>query len=548
METLLLAGITIFLGAFGAKVSQKLKIPQVVGFIVVGVVLGESVSGVLRQSTIELFTPIINVALGLIGFRIGSELKGDIFRKYGRSIYTILFTEGLGAFFIVALLVSLVTKKLYLGLLLGAVASATAPAATTDVLWEYKTKGPLTTTLLAIIALDDALSLIIYGFASVFAESMLRKGNFTFLHSIAMPLTELSKSCLLGVAMGWSLSKLFRYIKDKEQMYIFTIAAIIFTIGVSIWFNFDFILSAMVLGAAVANLVPQESRKVSESIEKFSPPIYVLFFVLVGARLKMRLFLNAAVALLAVTYLIGRTSGKISGAFFGALLSKASKPVRKYLGLCLFSQAGVAIGLAMVIYHNFSLLGPPGREVGLLVVNIITATTFVVQIVGPPCVKFAVTKADEVFRNVTVDDIIESSKVSDFMRRDFSPIRENATLDKIMNTIKERETYHFPVVNSQDELVGLISLGSLKDVFREQQLDQIILAKDIAVPAGKILYQEQPLREAFDIFDDRKIDYLPVIQDKTTKKVVGIVEYQPLIEAVNRKVFERQKALENERE
>jgi sorbitol-specific phosphotransferase system component IIBC len=134
------------------------------------------------------------------------------------------------------------------------------------------------------------------------------------------------------------------------------------------------------------------------------------------------LFLNTSIALLAVAYLIGRSFGKMMGAWGGAFFSKARKTVRKYLGLCLFSQAGVAIGLAMVIYHNFSLLGPQGREVGLLIINIITATTFVVQLIGPPCVKFAVTKADEVWRNITEEDIVESYRVGELMRRDFSLI------------------------------------------------------------------------------------------------------------------------------
>ncbi|MBW2045676.1 MAG: cation:proton antiporter [Deltaproteobacteria bacterium] len=545
MNILLLTGIIIFLGLFGGKVFQKLKIPQVIGYIIVGLLMGQSFFGVIDKPTIEIFTPIINIALGLIGFRIGGELKGKVFKKYGRSIYAILFSEGLFAFFLVTLLVTFITKKLYLGLLLGAIASATAPAATTDVLWEYKTRGPLTTTLFAIVALDDALSLIIYGFASVFAKSMLVKADFTFLHSVVMPLFDLTKSCLVGACCGFVLSGLLRYIKDKERIFAFSLAVIIFTVGLATFFKLDFILSVMVLGSMFANLSPQISRRVFESIESFSLPIYVLFFVFVGARLQVSLFLDVSIALLAVVFLIGRTVGKIAGASFGAFISKAKKTVTRYLGFCLFSQAGVAIGLAMVIYHNFSLLGPEGEEIGLLVINIITATTFVVQLIGPYSVKFAVTKADEVWRNVTEEDVIESSKVEDFMRRDFSLIKEDVTLDKVMEAIKERESYHFPVVNKQGELAGLISLGSLRGVFRERHLDKIILARDIAIPVGRLLRRDQPLKEAFEIFNRREIEYLPVIENNGKRTIVGIVEYQPLVEAVNRKLFERQQSLEN---
>jgi Kef-type K+ transport system membrane component KefB/CBS domain-containing protein len=545
MNILLLVGIAIFFGTSGGKIFQKLKIPQVVGYIIIGVLLGESFFGVLEKSTIETLTPIINITLGIIGFRIGAELNTEVFRKYGRSIYTILFSEGLFTFFIVTLFVTFITKKLYLGLLFGALASATAPAATTDVLWEYKTRGPLTTTLLSVVALDDALSLIIYGFASVLAKSMLVRGvNFSIFHNIGVPIFELSQSCILGAVAGYGLSRLLCHVKSREYLLSFTLGAIILTIGVSVFLGLDLILSTMVLGAVIANLVPQVNRRISESIESSVSPLYVLFFVLVGARLQAKLFLEINIALLAIIYLISRTTGKMVGAYFGGLISKAKKTVTKYLGLCLFSQAGVAIGLAMVIYHNFGLLGPEGKQVGLLVVNVITATTFVVQIIGPPCVKFAITKSGEVFRNVTKEDIIESYKVSDMMYKDFSSIREDATLDKIIETVKERESYHFPVVNNRNELVGLISLGNLRSTFSEEQLNKIVLAKDVAEPVGVVLHQDQPLKEAFEIFDRRGIDCLPVTKDKDSKEVVGILEYRPLVEAVNRKLLERQQDIE----
>ncbi len=541
---LLLTGITIFLGTFGGRLFQRLKIPQVVGYIVIGVLMGKSVLGILDARIIEIFTPLINVALGIIGFRIGAELKSEVFKKYGRSIYMILLGEGLLAFIVVSILVTLFTQKLYLGLLLGALASATAPAATTDVLWEYKARGPLTTTLFAIVALDDALSLIIYGFASVFAKSILAHANFSFFLSIAVPIFDLGASCLIGAFCGFILSWLLQRIKDKELMFSFSIAFIVFTVGIAIFFKLDFILSAMTLGAVFANLSPQISRKVFDSINDFSPPIYVLFFILVGARLQVNLFLNSSIALLAIVYLLGRTTGKISGAYLGGLISKAQKSVTNYLGLCLFSQAGVAIGLAMVIHHNFSLLGPEGEKVGLLVLNIITATTFVVQLIGPACVKFAITKTGEAGRNVTEEDVIECSKVEDFMRRDFTLVKENASLDKIMEAIKERESYHFPVVDKKGDLSGLLSLGSLRSVFREEQLDNVILAKDVAAPVRKILYPNQPLREAFDIFQKRELEYLPVVKDKHSNKIVGIIEYQALIDTVSRKTLEKQESLD----
>jgi CBS domain-containing protein len=200
----------------------------------------------------------------------------------------------------------------------------------------------------------------------------------------------------------------------------------------------------------------------------------------------------------------------------------------------------------MSINHNLRFLGEEGAQVGITIVSVVAATTFVVQLLGPVLVKFGVMRADENWRNITEEDIIETHKVSDFMRREFYPIKENATLDKIIETIKQGESYHFPVVNHQGELVGLISLGELRNAFMEQQLSQIVLAKDVATPVGRVLYQDQPLKEAFNIFNRRETDYLPVVQDRKSKKVVGIVEYHSLVETVNRKLFERQQSLDSE--
>jgi CBS domain-containing protein len=265
----------------------------------------------------------------------------------------------------------------------------------------------------------------------------------------------------------------------------------------------------------------------------------------VGARLDMHIFAKSSTIMIILGYLFARSIGKISGAMAGGFISKAKKSVTLYTGICLFTQGGVAMGLAMSISHNLSVLGQRGEHMGTIIMSVVAATTVVVQLLGPVLVKLGINKADEAYRNITEGDIIESHNVEDFMQKDFSFIKEDATLDKILNTVKERESYHFPVIDSNGELVGLISLGGLRDVFfEEQQLNNIVLAKDIAEPAGRVLYKGQPLKEAFEIFDRREVDYLPVVESKESRKVAGILEYHPLVEAVNRKLLERHQSLE----
>lgn len=541
MENILLVGLAIFLGASLNRLLTKLKLPQVVAYILLGLILGKSFLGLYQDSNLQTLTPLLNFTLGIIGFLIGGELKKEVFKKYGSSIYTILLSEGLLASFLVATITTLLTHKLYLGLILGAIASATDPASTVNVLWEYKSKGPLTTTLTSIVALDDGLALLLYALVASFSESFFTHQGFSFAGSIIMPIKEITLCVILGIGGAFILKKLIAIIKNED----FTIAAslglvAIFT-GLAMHFKLDIILVNMVLGISLVNIEAALSEKVFYYIRKISTPFYIFFFIVIGAALNIKFLFMGTVTIIIIGYLLSRSLGKIFGAMLGGVISGAGKEVRQYTGICLFTQGGVAIGLAMSISNNFSHLGPAAKEAGTIIIAIVASTTFVVQLIGPLLVKWGIIKADEAFRNVTEEDIIAEHKVGDFIQKDFAALKKNATLDKIMQTVKEKESYHFPVIDEKNELVGLISLGNLRAVFREEYLDTVILAEDVAEPVDVVLYEEQPLAEAMEIFTQRAIDFLPVVKEKKSKKVVGILEYHRLKEAINRKLLERQK-------
>lgn len=539
METLFLIGSAIFLGMFGGEGARRFKIPQVVGYIIVGILLGSSALKFLQSEALNTFTPLVDFTLGIIGFLIGAELKSEIFRKYGRSIYLILISEGMSAFILVFVAVTLITKKVYLGLLLGAIASATDPASTVNVLWEYKSRGPLTTTLTSIVALDDGLALILYALVSVFSRGMITNQSSSLWSYIGLPLLELTKCLGLGAVAGIVLVNLIRRF-NKEMRLVAILAIVAVIVGLAIYLHLDLILTSMVMGAVVANVIPKMTEEVFKKVKELTTPLYIFFFVFVGASLDIHVFLQLAVISIVIAYLVSRSAGKIFGAMFGGYLAKAKKVVSRYCGLCLFTQGGVAIGLAMSIAHNLRSLGQEGSNAGVIIINVVAATTFVVQLIGPIFVKFGVIKAGEAGRNVTEEDIIENLKVSDVMSKDFVSIKENYSLDKIMEVIKETESYYFPVVNHKNEFSGVISLGTLRNVFMEEQLNPIILAKNVANSVGMVLYQDQPLKEAFEIFNRRGIDYLPVVKDKHSKEVVGGLTYHLLVEIVNRKTLERQ--------
>jgi Kef-type K+ transport system membrane component KefB/predicted transcriptional regulator len=534
LNLLLLLGIAAFGGTIGAKIFQKLRIPQVVGYIVIGIILGSSGFGMITPKTVQYFSPFSMFALGIIGFMIGGELKIEVFRKYGVQFMTILFAEGLFAFFAVTVLCTVAAKffmpdvtwkfSLALGLLLGAISSATAPAATVDVLWEYKTRGVLTRAVLAIVALDDGLALLLYGIVASVAGVLTGSQHESLLKTILMPAYEIFGAAGIGVVTAAVLVFLMRYIVEHDKVLTFTLSSVLLTIGLSMALNVDSILAAMVFGAVIANFKPRRSLDTFKIIEKFAPPIYVLFFVLVGARLQIS-GMQLWMAVLAVVYVIGRTAGKMGGSWFGAVISKSPIVLRKYLGLCLFSQAGVAIGLAILASQKFE--GP----VGSTIILIVTSTTFLVQMIGPPFVKLGVKLAGEVGLNVTEEDLIIKYKVRDVMETNPATVRENMPLDEILNVFMNTDCLYYPVVDNQARLKGIITVPGIRDTFAFQNTAKWLLACDIALPVMDKTTWNTPLADAMERMKKYDIEYLPVVSDNDDK-LIGAIR----LRAVNRRI------------
>lgn len=536
---LLLFGIAIFFGLTGGRIFKRFKIPQVVGYIIIGVILGRSILGFYDADTIDRLGPFTNFALGVIGFMIGGEIKFEVFKKYGKKFITILLFEGCLAFILVGIAVTLVTGKLYLGVLLGALASATAPAATVDVIWEYKAKGILATTIFAIVAMDDALALILYGFSKVYAKSLMLGQEFSLYHTLAAPLFELGTSLALGVGMGLIMSLIFKRVhevREKDQFLAFSIGAILITVGIASILEMDLILSTMALGTTLANINPKRSRSVFDATSKITAPIYVIFFVLVGARLQLGLM--AKIGAIGIAYLVFRTLGKYLGSYLGAKISNADINVRKYLGLTLFSQAGVAIGLAIAIYQSFSKLGPAGEEVATTVLSTITATTFIVQMIGPPMVKYGLHKAGEIGKALTEEDILEQYKVSDLMISAPETIPESASYDSVINILKNSRNIYFPVVDNNGGFHGAIQLDQIRSILFEEDLGMLIRATDMANSNVSIVTPETSLQKIIDIFQYEEYDYITVVENKESRKLAGVIPKRKVSKFIKRKLLE----------
>ncbi len=393
MEFFLILGFMIIVGYAGGKGGGKFKAPQVVGYIIAGVLIGASGLNFLTLEISQDLRALSSFALALIGFSIGGELVFHRMKRLGRSIITISVLESLGAFLLVGLAVWLYTRSIPTALIFGALSSATAPAATVDVLWEYKAKGPLTSTLFAVVGIDDAVALIIYGFAASIARVMIRGGELSLLQTIRVPAQEIVGSVAVGLVIGLVLSYFVKQIRSRNELFSLALGAILICSGLAHHYHLSVILTNMVLGITLINRAEVASRQAFRAIAEFTPPIYVLFFVLVGARLQVALL--PELGALGIIYIVMRVMGKSFGAYTGARISHATPAVRKYLGFGLLSQAGVAIGLALETWTSFSAY-PEGVQLGLLALNVITATTFIFQLMGPPLTKYAIVKAGEV--------------------------------------------------------------------------------------------------------------------------------------------------------
>jgi len=546
LNIILLMGLAIFFGTAGAGVFQKIRIPQVVGYVVIGLIIGESGLNLIGRDTVETLSSFNIFALGIIGFMIGGELRRDVFKKHGKQFFVILCSEGMAAFILVAVLSGFVAwcfsgnlhTSVAIGLVLGAIASATAPAATVNVLWEYKTRGPLTSTVLAIVALDDGFALLLYGFASGIAGAFLGQTNGSIWTTILTAVFEIAGAVVLGVLVGFLLSFILKRIKEPDKALVFTVSSVLLVIGLSIALKVGSILAAMALGVTIANLAARRRQSTFELIEKFAPPIYVLFFVLAGAHLVLGEIAGWMIVMVLV-YLIGRTAGKAFGSWFGARQSKAPDVVRRYLGLCLLSQAGVAIGLAIISSQLFT------GQVGHAIIVIVMTTTFVVEVFGPMLVKVGIKKAGEVGLNITEEDLIKTYSVADVMDTKVPVISAGMSLNEIVKIVSSTDSFYYSVVDNDRKLIGAITLNGIRSTFATQELNDWLVALDIMEPVIDKVTPDIALSEAFEKTRRLDIEHLPVVASSEDDRFVGVLNCRAVRRLVSAEVLSRQQKADN---
>jgi Kef-type K+ transport system membrane component KefB len=539
LNALILVGLAITLGSLGAKTFKHLHIPQVIGYIVVGIIVGRSGLHLIDESVLVTLEPFNFIALGFVGFQIGGELKATTFRKHGKQFAAILLAEAVGAFLLVAALVfaaGLLCKAdprqaAALALVLGAIASATAPAATMNVLRECRARGILTTTILAIVALDDAVAVSLFAVASSLAGALV--GNGVHLSEAFLePVRELGLAVCLGGATGSGLAVYVRKVAAKDTALVISVATVVLGIGASFVIGADPIMAAMFLGFTFVNLAPGPARDAFQLVERFAAPIFVLFFVMAGSRLKIA-NLQGWMWMAAGAYVAGRMAGKMAGASLGATLSGSAKVLRRYLGPCLFSQAGVAVGLSILARMRL------GEGLGEVVIAVVATTVFLFEIVGPITARLGVLRAGEAWRNVTEEDLSRSYRVADVMDSKPPSFHEHAPLSEVLRSFGQHDVDAFSVIGDDGDLRGVVTLEEIRESLAAEGLGQWLLATDLAGPAPFETDPGMPLYEALEKMRRDRIESVPVVSHEGGGRLVGMIRQRAVRRAIMTELHRR---------
>ena len=407
-EALLVLALILLFGMYAGRWFEKIKLPHITGYIVMGVIVGLILVALGLGEDVEHLTIVSSVALGFIAFGIGTELEFGKLKKSGKEVVVITIIQAITASVFTLVGVLLIGASLPVALVLGAVATATAPAPIMLLTRKYKAKGPLTDMLLPLVGMDDAVGIVLFGVLLSIANSMNTGSQLSVVQMIEGPVIELFASAIVGAVLGIVAALLIKAINNrdsqKEEMFlgvsvfaVFTTVALAkmgFYIG-DLQIHLSPILTPMIMGVALTNKLDRvRAHDVNLTVEAFSAPILIAFFTLAGAELVVAFAENTHVnygGLIGITamYIVFRIIGKMGGAYLGAKIMGSHRSVKRYLGLCLLPQAGVALGMAYQAKSDFG-------EDGITILIVVLIATLIYELFGPIGVKYSLDASNEI--------------------------------------------------------------------------------------------------------------------------------------------------------
>jgi Kef-type K+ transport system membrane component KefB len=410
LPKLIIVGGIILSGFYFGKSTKIIKLPSIIGYMILGLILGPSFLDIINHGIQEDLSFITEIALGFVALSIGLELNLASLKKQGMGIVSIIFAESFLAFGVTAVGLYMLTRDLPMSLIFASFAPASAPAGTVAVIQEYKAKGSLTKALYAVVGFDDGLAIIIFGFTLAIVRMLLMResGNvdISVIQSMLAPLKEIIFSLIIGALAAVIISLLIRKIKSRAELLILIAGFVLLANGLCTILHLSLILTNMIIGLIIVNSQRYEVvNRMGEVLSDVMPLFFVLFFALAGANLHISAL--PQLGTVGLVYVICRSAGLIGGARIGAQFGKVEEKVKKYVGLGILSQAGVAIGLALIVKQEFAGIGKivevvngvsvhAGDIIGVQGITTITATCIFFEIIGPICTKIALTKAGEI--------------------------------------------------------------------------------------------------------------------------------------------------------
>ena len=408
MQVLLSLSIAIFVGLMLSRLAKLVHLPAVTAYLVAGILVGPYCLGLLgvegfgfiNKADVDKYAILSDVALGFIAFSIGNEFRLSQLKKTGKQatvigIFQAVFTTLLVDVILIAVHFAIPDKfPLPAATVLGAVASATAPAATLMVVRQYKAKGPLTDILLPIVALDDAVGLVVFAISFGIAKALI-SGHVDVLSVVVEPILEVVLSLLLGLVMGLLFTFFEKFFHSRSKRLSMSVTFVLLTVALSmlkfeiggIHIAFSSLLVCMMLGTIFCNIC-DFSEELMDRIDRWTAPLFILFFVLSGAELELSVFTDVAIVVIGLVYILSRSAGKYLGASISAKMVNCEQNITKYLGVTLLPQAGVALGMAI----KSEQLGAEGA----IVANITLFAVLIYELIGPLLTKIALLKAGEI--------------------------------------------------------------------------------------------------------------------------------------------------------